>query len=210
MRFQLSQLVRWNFLRAHDIVMKVETLRSLTVTAIALRRYQIQNSRLASSLDELVPEFLRSVPVDYMDGRPIRYRPGVNGNFCLYSVGLDGRDDGGDAGPTAPWTRYSSIWDGHDAVWPERGAAEKSLTPSDVLASFQIADVNLSDVINTLARQAQLNLVVDPRINLAAYPTVSLRLANVTAKAVLEAVLVNNNLVKIEHPGTNLVGITGK
>jgi hypothetical protein len=130
-RYQLSQLIRPNFMRAHEHVMRVESFRNLAVMAIALRRYQLRHGRLAPSLDALIPEFVQSAPVDYMDGQPLRYRPD-GGGFRLYSVGLDGVDDGGDPGPGVPSSRYSSIWDGRDALWPERGAVEReTATPVD-------------------------------------------------------------------------------
>lgn len=132
-RYQVSQLIRPNFIRAHEHVMRVESFRNLAVTAIALRRYQLRHGRLAPNLDALIPEFVQSVPVDYMDGQPLRYRPDGAG-FRLYSVGLDGGDDGGDPRPGVPSSRYSSIWDGRDAAWPERGAVEQeTATPVDAL-----------------------------------------------------------------------------
>lgn len=215
-RFQLSRLFKSNFTRLHEHVMRVEALRNLTVAAIALRRYQLLHGRLASNLDALIPEFVQSVPVDYMDGQSLRYRLEVDGGFRLYSVGLDGQDDGGDQCPATPWTRYSTIWDGRDAVWPERGSVERvavergAATPVVGLPLIQFDDVDLFDVIKELARQAQLNVVFDPKINLAAYSRVSLRLENVSAKDVLQAVLVNNDLVMFEHHGTNLIGVAGK
>jgi hypothetical protein len=207
-------------------VMRAEALRNLTVAAIALRRYQLRHGRLAPNLDALIPEFVQSVPVDYMDGQSLRYRLEVDGGFRLYSVGLDGQDDGGDPCPATPWTRYSTIWDGRDAVWPERGSVERgsvergsvergavervAATPVVGLPLIQFDDIDLFDVIKELARQAELNVVFDPKINLAAYPRVSLRLEDVSAKDALQAVLVNNNLVMFEHSRTNLVGVTRK
>jgi len=38
----------------------------------------------------------------------------------------------------------------------------------------------------------------------------TIRLENVTAQNVLEAVLANNNLILVKHARTNLVGITWK
>ena len=210
-RFQLSQLVRANFTRAHESVMRAEGLRSLTVAAIALGRYQLRYNQPAPNLEALVPEFVPFVPVDYMDGQPLRYRPDADGRFRLYSVGLDGVDDGGDPAPAAPWRRYSEIWDGRDAVWPERGVSvPEGPASADTIPLVQFEDANFSDVIKVLARQADLNVVFDPRINPAAIPRVSLRLADVTAKDVLQVVLNNNNLAMFEQPGTNLLGITKK
>src|SRR6266404_4374149 len=43
--------------------------------------------RLAYPIPNDVPAFLPMVPVDYMDGKPVKYRPGANHTFILYSVG---------------------------------------------------------------------------------------------------------------------------
>lgn len=71
-------------------------------TLIALRRYQIKNGRLPTSLKALIDEgFLASMPLDYLSFAkghrpgalvPLRYAPRRK---LLWSAGLDGKDDGG-------------------------------------------------------------------------------------------------------------------
>ncbi len=95
---------------------RAETLRALSVAAIALKRYEVRHGRLPTALPQLVPEFLARVPRDFMDGQPLRYRPRPNGGFLLYSVGDDGHDDGGDARPTI--TDPPGVLSGRDWVWP--------------------------------------------------------------------------------------------
>jgi hypothetical protein len=46
-------------------------------------------------LASLAPQFLKTVPVDVMDGQPLRYRRLSDTNALLYSVGLNLKDDGG-------------------------------------------------------------------------------------------------------------------
>ncbi len=46
---------------------------SLTRTFLALRLWHLERGALPERLDELVPEYLPAVPVDYVDGAPIRY-----------------------------------------------------------------------------------------------------------------------------------------
>ena len=99
-----------------------ETARRLTVTAIALERYHLQHNTYPVSLNELVPAFLPQVPTDFMDGKPLRYRLQPDGNFLLYSVGEDGKDDGGDATPdgsATDWTRA------RDIVWPRAATPQE-------------------------------------------------------------------------------------
>jgi hypothetical protein len=68
----------------------------MTLAAIALRRFQLRHGQLPPSLEALVPEFLPAVPYDCMVGQPLRYRLKADGGYVLYSVGEDGKDDGGD------------------------------------------------------------------------------------------------------------------
>ena len=42
-----------------------------------------------------MPEFVPKVPLDPVDGQPLRYRRNADGTFLLYSVGENGKDDGG-------------------------------------------------------------------------------------------------------------------
>jgi hypothetical protein len=63
-------------------------------TAMAVERFRRAKGRLPDKLNELVPEFFSAVPVDPCDGKPIKYRKQDKG-YAIYSVGDDGRDDGG-------------------------------------------------------------------------------------------------------------------
>ncbi len=89
----------------------------MTVAAIALKRYRLRNGQWPDKLDNLVPEFLAAVPRDWMDGQPLRYRRNADGTFTLYSVGRDGKDDGGDPRPKEGESR--SMFAGRDFVWPQ-------------------------------------------------------------------------------------------
>jgi hypothetical protein len=93
----------------------------MTLAAIALKRYQLRHGTLPPALEAIAPEFLPSVPFDPMSGKALCYRLKSDGGFLLYSVGEDGKDDGGDARP-AGGTVFG-LWEGRDAVWP--GAASE-------------------------------------------------------------------------------------
>lgn len=93
--------------------------------ARALKRFALRHGGPPQSLDALAPEFLRSIPVDYMDGKPIKFRPLPTGGFVLYSVGEDGKDDGGDASLRPGKTNSRMIWDRNDAVWPAPATAKE-------------------------------------------------------------------------------------
>jgi hypothetical protein len=99
-----------------------ETSRRVVITAIALKRFQLQNGIFPEKLSELTPEFLSSVPLDPIDGKPLRYKKNSDGTFLLYSIGDNDVDDGGD--PTYPTgvTGSSFYWQNYHArdwVWPQ-------------------------------------------------------------------------------------------
>ncbi|HEX4611062.1 MAG TPA: hypothetical protein VH092_22925, partial [Urbifossiella sp.] len=63
-------------------------------TAFALAQYQRATGRFPPTLDALAPDYLPHAPLDLFTGRPLVYRPGPAG-YLLYSVGINGTDDGG-------------------------------------------------------------------------------------------------------------------
>jgi hypothetical protein len=48
--------------------MQAETERSLVIAAIALKRYELKNGGPPPSLENLLPDFIQFIPIDYMDG----------------------------------------------------------------------------------------------------------------------------------------------
>jgi hypothetical protein len=66
-------------------------------TALAVERFRLKTGQPPATLEELVPEFLESVPIDPFDGQPLRYRRSENG-YVVYSVSLNLQDDGGSYG----------------------------------------------------------------------------------------------------------------
>jgi hypothetical protein len=98
--------------------MKVETVKSLAIAAIAIKRYSLAHGQPPSSLRELVPAYLPAVPIDFMDGEPVRYRRDADGTFTLYSVGDDHQDNGGDPSLPADKSKSSNRWNRKDYVWP--------------------------------------------------------------------------------------------
>lgn len=95
---------------------RVETVRQITLTAIALKRYHLKNHAYPETLQSLVPDYTPSVPVDYFDGTPLKYERLQNDEFLLYSVGDNGLDEKGD--PT-PVKGKPNLATGKDYVWPK-------------------------------------------------------------------------------------------
>lgn len=103
-------------------VMRVEAAKQATVTAIALKRYQLKHGNYPKDLNSLVPEFVSTVPLDPVDGKPLRYRPNNDGTFLLYSVGENGVDDGGNPSLEKGVTSSTFYWQNNralDWVWPQ-------------------------------------------------------------------------------------------
>ena len=63
--------------------------------ACALERFRLSRGHYPEKLAELAPEFIATVPVEFVNGEPYRYRLTDDGSFVLYSVGADLHDDGG-------------------------------------------------------------------------------------------------------------------
>jgi hypothetical protein len=107
--------------RAWHTAMKNLTLHEMVKTAIALKRYELKHGKAPSELAALIPDFLPSLPCDFMDGQPLRYRSNPDGSFTLYSVGEDMRDDSGNSSPEPAQrnpAQPASAWSGKDWVWP--------------------------------------------------------------------------------------------
>jgi hypothetical protein len=77
--------------RAHRTI----TLARLGAVACALERHHLAHGRYPESLLDLGPTTLKALPDDWMSGQPFHYRRTEDGRFELWSVGPDGKDDGG-------------------------------------------------------------------------------------------------------------------
>jgi type II secretory pathway component GspD/PulD (secretin) len=114
------------------------------------------------------------------------------------------------AGALIAHAQNSAVSNEGAAVQEEIATAESE----EILPLVQFEDAPLVDVIKTLARQASLNIVFDPQVvavgpdGRSQHPPVSIRLENVTAQAVLEAVLNNNNLRLERDPRTRISRVT--
>jgi hypothetical protein len=73
----------------------IETARIRAASAgVAAVRFRRLNGRWPSSLEELTPQWLESVPLDSCTGGPLRLATDGK-SLRIYSVGLDSKDDGG-------------------------------------------------------------------------------------------------------------------
>jgi hypothetical protein len=63
--------------------------------ACALERYRLAQGQYPEDLNALVPRFVALLPHDIINGQPLKYRRTDHGQFILYSVGWNEKDDGG-------------------------------------------------------------------------------------------------------------------
>ncbi|QDV10834.1 hypothetical protein CA51_06880 [Rosistilla oblonga] len=79
---------------------RADSYAKLTDVLIAAQRYKLANSDYPKTIEELVPTYLPSVPIDPHDNAPVRYalRDGYPIAWC---VGIDMVDDGGIGGGKA-------------------------------------------------------------------------------------------------------------
>lgn len=88
MRFDLGERRRDAFLR-------------LLITDLSIREFCEVNGRAPDDLSELIPDYMLALPNDPFGHAPFPYRKTTD-DFELYSVGVDGVDDGG---------RFASFWE---------------------------------------------------------------------------------------------------
>ncbi len=69
------------------------------IVALAIERWRLTHQgTLPDTLDALGPPLLPAVPVDPYDGKSLRFKR-LSEGYVVYSVGEDGRDDGGKERP---------------------------------------------------------------------------------------------------------------
>jgi hypothetical protein len=68
---------------------------NLAAVACALERFRFAHGAYPERLDQLAPDFIKSLPTDPVNGQPLKYKRTDRGRFLLYSVWFDLIDDGG-------------------------------------------------------------------------------------------------------------------
>ena len=88
------QMLAGKMSRPAEQCRRIQALLRCAAAAMGAERYRRGHGRWPASLAALVPDYLRSVPTDPYDGKPIRLSRRIDG-IVVYAVGPDGRDDGG-------------------------------------------------------------------------------------------------------------------
>jgi hypothetical protein len=98
----------------------VGALNSQAIIACALERWYLEHKSYPDSLDELKRAGEPSLPGDPLGNGPMHYRKTADGRYALWSVGFDGKDDGGKRvldSRKADNTRFSDASYKGDWVW---------------------------------------------------------------------------------------------
>ena len=88
-------LVSPNFSNVQEKFARAQSHTDLARIACALERYRLAHGTFPETLDALTPQFMKKIPHDIMNGKPLNYRLTTEGQFILYSVGRNETDDGG-------------------------------------------------------------------------------------------------------------------
>ncbi|HXL09343.1 MAG TPA: hypothetical protein VN966_03910, partial [Candidatus Bathyarchaeia archaeon] len=80
--------------KVQDSVDRTKQFNDNLRLAFALEWYRREHKSYPKKLDALTPEYLKETPIDLFTGKPLIYRSFPSG-YTLYSVGVNGEDDGG-------------------------------------------------------------------------------------------------------------------
>lgn len=90
----LLGLVLPAFSKIVDAADRLEQTQANLHIALALAAYRADQKAYPARLEELVPKYLPAVPADLFSGKPLVYAVEDDG-YLLYSVGVNGVDEGG-------------------------------------------------------------------------------------------------------------------
>ena len=99
-----------------------QTQFSMIPIVCALERYRIKNHCYPETLQELEPAYIDPLPKDPILGGDFKYHLIEDGDFRLYSIGWNAKDDGGTPYQTVTENRITRYqYDQNDWVWPWPG-----------------------------------------------------------------------------------------
>lgn len=91
----INQILSPVFTQARFKDVENQTQNALLLVTLALHAYQVEHGRYPQSLQELTPAYLKQLPDDpFALKGTFQYHPSGT-TYLLYSIGPDGKDDGG-------------------------------------------------------------------------------------------------------------------
>jgi hypothetical protein len=85
-------------MRVIDAIYRTKARLRCAVAALAAEAYRLKHGKWPDWPAQLVPDFLPEWSTDPIDGQPLRWLRRSDG-LLIYSIGPDGKDNGGDRGP---------------------------------------------------------------------------------------------------------------
>jgi hypothetical protein len=110
---KLAAMAIPNYARAGETAARAQTHLEMAALTCALERFRRARGEYPEQLEVLRPEWINRLPHDLVTGEPFRYSWLGKGQYHLYAVGWDGKDDAGKAVGTAPAKPNEGDW-----VWP--------------------------------------------------------------------------------------------
>jgi len=93
----ISDMITPSFGNTRLNEVKADTENALLLVTLALRAYKLEHGAYPPTLTALTPRYLQAIPIDpFTLSGPLRYKL-MGAKYMLYSVGPDGKDDGGAA-----------------------------------------------------------------------------------------------------------------
>jgi hypothetical protein len=89
----IAEFLRMDFPSPDDFDLIDQNFNNLTI-AFALHAFKKDTGKYPPKLADLAPKYLPAIPDDLFSGKPLVYKPSDHG-YLLYSVGPNGKDDGG-------------------------------------------------------------------------------------------------------------------
>jgi hypothetical protein len=91
----MSAMLMPSLLRELELTAETQTFREEVALALAATGYRLDHGTYPATAEALVPAYMDTIPLDPFDGQPLRFKKNDDGSITIYSVGPDGKDDGG-------------------------------------------------------------------------------------------------------------------
>jgi hypothetical protein len=115
--YLLADIAFPNYAKAWQVTAYNQTLVNEAQIGCALERYRLSHGEYPETLNELIPQYMQTIPHDIIGGQPLHYRRTDDGKFLLYSVGWNEIDDGGQEQSRRGYP-YTEDYSKGDWVWP--------------------------------------------------------------------------------------------
>jgi hypothetical protein len=117
-RFAVITTILPNLSRADQLIRETAMSQMATRTIIALLSYRADHGTLPERLVEITPKYLAELPTDVYSGMLLRYSHTADGEWGLYSVGRNLKDDGGSMAKVPDTGRPDGTVEADFVYWP--------------------------------------------------------------------------------------------